>query len=213
MLAAIDSRTNKIAWKKELSPDLGTNGPLTTAGALMFRGAAGGSFRAYDARTGDLLWEFQTGDRGARGPAMSYEVDGEQYVAVVTGAMLWAFKLNGTLPPRAALAAVAPAAPRVEETNHIDTATLVTSADRGVGRRYAMDEHAFNPTRARVKAGAWVTFVNNGQIAHTVIAQDGSWTTGALKVAESGQVKLDRPGTFRYSCKEHPWAVAELTVE
>ena len=41
VLAAIDSRTNKIVWKKELPPErLGTSGPLTTAGGLMFRGDA-----------------------------------------------------------------------------------------------------------------------------------------------------------------------------
>ena len=35
---------------------------------------------------------------------------------------------------------------------------------------------------------------------------------GTLKQAESNQVKFDKPGTYRYSCKEHPWAVGELTV-
>ena len=71
-------------------------------------GDAGGSVQAYDAKTGDLLWEFQTGLRGARGPAMSYEVDREQYVAVATGTALWSFKLGGSLPPRPALPPVTP---------------------------------------------------------------------------------------------------------
>ena len=145
MLAAIDSRTNKIVWKKEMPPNLGTSGPLTTAGGLMFRGDAGGSVQAYDAKTGDLLWEFQTGVRGARGPAMSYEVDNQQYIAVAMGTALWTFKLDGTIEPQAAPRAFAPARGAGEETSQIETATLVQSADRGVGRRYAVDEHAFNP--------------------------------------------------------------------
>ena len=188
------------------------SGPLTTAGGLMFRGDAGGSVQAYDAKTGDLLWEFQTGLRGARGPAMSYEVDREQYVAVATGTALWSFKLGGSLPPRPALPPVTNRAPLAEPTPQIETATLVQSADRGVGRRFAVDEHAFSPVRARMNAGDYMTFMNNGQIPHTISGIDGTWTTGTLKTAESAQVKFDKPGTYRYSCREHPWAVGELTV-
>jgi alcohol dehydrogenase (cytochrome c) len=213
VLAAIDSRTNKIVWKKDLPPGMGTSGPLTTAGGLMFRGDGGGNVQAYDAKNGDLLWEFQTGVRGARGPAMSYSANGEQYIAVAMGTSLWTFKLGGTLAQAAAPAVAAAPRRGGEQTSQIETATLVQSADRGVGRRYALDEHAFNPVRARVKAGTYVTFMNNGQLTHTIAAQDGGWTTGLLKTAESANVKFDKPGTFRYSCKEHPWAIGELTVE
>jgi plastocyanin len=195
-----------------MSSNLGTSGPLTTAGGLMFRGDADGSVQAYDARTGDLLWQFQIGLRGARGPAMSYEIDGEQYIAVAMGTSLWSFKLGGSLPSRPAPAAVTNRGPLAEPTRQVETATLVPSADRGVGRRYAVDEHAFNPVRARLKAGDSLTFINNGQIAHTIVAQDGSWTTGTLKSGESTSLKFDQAGTFRYACKEHPWAIAELTV-
>jgi alcohol dehydrogenase (cytochrome c) len=212
VLAAIDSRTNKIIWKRDLPANLGTSGPLTTAGGLMFRGDADGSVQAYDARTGDPLWQFQTGLRGARGPAMSYAIDGEQYIAVAMGTALWSFKLGGSLPARPAPAAVTNRGPLAEPARVIETATLVPSADRGVGRRYAIDEHAFNPVRARVKAGDYLTFINNGQVAHTIAALDGSWTTGMLKSGESASVKFDKAGTFRYACKEHPWAIGELTI-
>ncbi|MGE3513056.1 MAG: PQQ-binding-like beta-propeller repeat protein [Vicinamibacterales bacterium] len=212
VLAAIDSRTNKIVWKKELPANLGTSGPLTTAGGLMIRGDASGAVQAYDAKTGDLLWEFHTGLRGARGPAMSYEVDGEQYIALAMGTALWSFKLGGTLPARPAPAAITNRGPMAEPTSQVETATLVQSADRGVGKRYALDEHAFNPVRARIKAGDYMTFMNNGSISHTISGLDGSWTAGTLKAAESAQVKFDKPGTYRYSCREHPWAVGELTV-
>jgi quinohemoprotein ethanol dehydrogenase len=213
VLAAIDSRTNKIVWKKDMPANLGTSGPLTTAGGLMFRGDAGGSLQAYAVTTGDLLWEFQTGIRGARGPAMSYEVDGQQHIAVAMGTALWTFKLGGTIESRPAPQPVTNSRSTGEQTTQIETAVLVQSADRGVGRRYAIDEHAFNPARARVKAGTFVTFMNNGQMTHTVTALDGSWTTGALKSAESQSVKFDKPGTSRYACKEHPWAIGELTIQ
>jgi plastocyanin len=224
VLAAIDSRTNRIAWKKELpAGGIGNSGPLTTAGGLLFRGDPSGTFQAWDAKTGDLLWQFQTGVGQARGPAMTYEVDGEQYVAVSMGTAVFAFKNGGTLPQQAPPRGGGGggrgggpgggAAARGQETDEIETGTLVQSAERGVGRRYAVDEHAFNPLRARVKANTWLTFTNNGSIPHTIVANDGSFNTGTLKTAESTGVKLVKPGTYRYACKEHPWAIGELTVE
>jgi plastocyanin len=213
VLAAIDSRTNKTVWRKELPPGgIGTSGPLTTAGGLLFRGDPGGNVQAYDAKTGDLLWQFQTGVGAARGPAMTYEVDGEQYVALSMGTALFAFKTGGTLPQQQA-PRTGKGPGRAEETNEIETATLVRSADRGVGSRFAVDEHAFNPVRARAKANQWITFINNGAITHTIAALDGSFNTPTLKMAESASVRVAKPGTYRYACKEHPWAVGELTIE
>jgi hypothetical protein len=42
------------------------------------------NFLALDARTGEELWRFQTGF-GANAPSMTYEADGEQYVAITAG--------------------------------------------------------------------------------------------------------------------------------
>ena len=141
---------------------------------------------------------------------MSYEVDGEHMrwrwapqCSRSSSAVRWH---PGQHPRRRRVAA------RGESPDHRN-ATLVQSADRGVGSRYAIDEHTFNPIRARVKADRWLTFVNNGSEAHTIAALDGSFTVQTLKTAESDSVKLLRLGTVRYACKEHPWAVGELTVE
>ena len=89
----------------------------------------------------------------------------------------------------------------------IQTTALVQSAERGVGLRYAVDEYAFNPSRASVKAGTIVTFVNSGMMAHTVSAYDASWSTGPLKLAESGYVRFDELGVYTYHCEDHPWAM------
>ena len=48
-----------------------------------------------------------------------------------------------------------------------------------------VDEHAFNPYRARVKAGTTVRWVNNGRILHTIAAEDGSWTSSRLVPLEA----------------------------
>jgi quinohemoprotein ethanol dehydrogenase len=213
VFAAIDAQTNRVVWKHEVDPGiLGTSGPLTTAGGLMFRAAADGTVQAYDARTGEHLWQFQTGVRGARGPSMTYQANGSQYVAVAMGPELWTFRLGGTLsendpPPTIRQRSAG------QETNEIMTSTLVQSADRGVGLRYAVDEHAFSPPRVRVGVGTIVSFINSGNIRHTVSAQDASWTTGQLLRGQSSHIRMDQVGTFTYSCEDHPWAMGRITVE
>jgi alcohol dehydrogenase (cytochrome c) len=57
---------------------------LATAGDLVFTGDPEGDFFALDARTGAKLWTYQTG-AGNRGSAISYAVNGRQYVATPTG--------------------------------------------------------------------------------------------------------------------------------
>lgn len=57
---------------------------LATAGDLVFTGDPEGNFFALDAKTGDKLWSFNTG-AGHRGAAISYSVNGKQYIATTTG--------------------------------------------------------------------------------------------------------------------------------
>jgi quinohemoprotein ethanol dehydrogenase len=111
-LSAIDPATNKIVWQKRTKFPLGTgSGLLSTATGLMFHGESDGNLVAYDIRNGDVVWRFQTG-AGADAPVATYEVNGEQYVALLAGGnsfmlskrddVLFAFKLGGTLPQRPA---------------------------------------------------------------------------------------------------------------
>jgi glucose dehydrogenase len=59
-------------------------GALATAGGLVFTGEGNGLFKAYDARSGKVLWQFQAG-AGCNAPPVTYSVDGKQYVAVACG--------------------------------------------------------------------------------------------------------------------------------
>ena len=223
VLAAVDTATGRVVWKNEMpSAFLGVSGPLVTAGGLLFRGSPGGQVEAYDVRTGDRRWAFRTSEEGSRlrpGPASTYELDGTQYIAVAMGPALWAFALDGDLPSRGEPSPDPPvddqpAGPAPRETDEIDTATLLENPRGAVGgRRYAFDEHNFNPVRARVTAGTRVRFTNNGEIAHTVAARDGSWSTATLAPGLWDFVTFDEPGTFLYHCEEHPWAVGEITVD
>src|SRR5206468_3972276 len=58
---------------------------LTTGGGLVFSGGTNDrKFRAFDAKTGAVLWEFTT-NSGVTGVPSSFAVDGKQYVAVQSG--------------------------------------------------------------------------------------------------------------------------------
>ncbi len=66
-------------------PNAWNGGVLATAGGLVFQGSLDGKFRAYDAaRGGQPLWEFDSQYPTMSGP-VSYEIDGEQYIAVTAG--------------------------------------------------------------------------------------------------------------------------------
>jgi glucose dehydrogenase/plastocyanin len=214
LITAIDVATDKIVWE-EHSPYQIENGSgvTATAGGLVFHGEPDGNLQAYDAKTGDKLWEFQTGaDEG--GPAAVYQVDGEEYVAVLASANLWAFKLGGTVAPLPA-----PPAPATETTfrGRLESADKITISatlnDMGLDKtRTYYDENVFKPLRAKVKAGA-VTFVNDGKVPHNATATDGSWTTGEIAPGQSATVTIAKPGTYAYSDTLHPWSYGQLVVQ
>jgi PQQ-dependent dehydrogenase (methanol/ethanol family) len=82
-LAAVNIDTGKMAWKVDTEQPL-IGGVLATAGDLVFNGEGNGWFRAFDAKSGKKLWEFQCG-AGVNAPAVTYMVKGKQYVAVAAG--------------------------------------------------------------------------------------------------------------------------------
>ncbi|MDG2116210.1 MAG: PQQ-dependent dehydrogenase, methanol/ethanol family [Porticoccaceae bacterium] len=82
-LLAWDPVKQQAAWKvKHDKPANG--GVLSTAGDLVFQGTGEGIFAAYDADNGDALWQYQSDSAVLAGP-MTYELDGEQYIAVAQG--------------------------------------------------------------------------------------------------------------------------------
>ena len=82
-LAAVNIDTGKMEWKFDTEQPL-IGGVLATAGNLVFNGEGNGLFRAFDAKNGKMLWEYQCG-AGVNAPAVSYMVGGKQYVAVAAG--------------------------------------------------------------------------------------------------------------------------------
>jgi PQQ-dependent dehydrogenase (methanol/ethanol family) len=91
-LIAIDVKTGTVGWKYPLSSRSDTAGALATRGGLVFLCTGDGDLIAIDAKSGKPLWHFQTGSRIASS-AMSYAVNGRQYVAVSAGNVLYSFAL------------------------------------------------------------------------------------------------------------------------
>lgn len=83
VLRAIDPKTGKIVWEYENPAPL-WGGVLTTAGNLVFTGTPEGYLKAFDAKTGAELWKFNTGS-GVVGSPVTWEQNGEQYIAVASG--------------------------------------------------------------------------------------------------------------------------------
>ncbi|MEP6876893.1 MAG: PQQ-binding-like beta-propeller repeat protein, partial [Burkholderiales bacterium] len=82
-LIAWDPVAQREAWRVEqVSPWNGRT--LTTAGNLVFQGTADGRFIAYNAKTGEKLWEQAVGTGVVAAP-MTYELDGKQYVSIAVG--------------------------------------------------------------------------------------------------------------------------------
>jgi PQQ-dependent dehydrogenase (methanol/ethanol family) len=82
-VTAVDYNTGKIKWQVK-TPEPMIGGILATAGGVVFAGESNGWFKAYDATTGKILWQFQAG-AGVNAPPSSYSVAGKQYIVVGAG--------------------------------------------------------------------------------------------------------------------------------
>jgi PQQ-dependent dehydrogenase (methanol/ethanol family) len=83
---AWDPVAQKKAWGvKEDLPFLG--GALSTAGGVVFYGNQHGQFKAVDAENGKVLWTFKAGS-GINQGAVTYMIDGKQYIAAVSGRLV-----------------------------------------------------------------------------------------------------------------------------
>jgi alcohol dehydrogenase (cytochrome c) len=77
--------TGKRVWTHPYANSPNWGPMLATAGGLVFSGGTNDRmFHAFDAATGELLWEFPT-NSGVIGQPTSFEVNGQQYIAVQSG--------------------------------------------------------------------------------------------------------------------------------
>jgi len=82
-LTAWDPVEQRAVWRVEHDHPINA-GVLATAGDLVFQGNGAGFFAAYSANDGEKLWEAQVGI-GIMAPPITYQIAGQQYVAVLAG--------------------------------------------------------------------------------------------------------------------------------
>ena len=150
-LKALDPATGKAVW--EFPTDIPMNGgTLVTKGNLVFSGAQTGELYAFNAKTGEVLWEYRTSS-GIIAPPITYKLDGKQYIAVVSGiggvynafsgdpnlkninpgGSIWVFELgsDGSNSTVSAKPLLAPVAEVVEVKPVDDKSTWSAAAKRG----------------------------------------------------------------------------------
>jgi plastocyanin len=181
-----------------------------------------------------VLWSFQTG-AGVHTSPIAYEIDGEQYIAVLAGGNglpypdipkgdhLWAFKLGGTVAP-------APAPTPPSKRNDVRAAP-VTGAAAGntvtIGRVWdaakgspgttenTVAQNAMSPQHLTVPAGTTVTFVNpaDNATAHAAVSFfDDEFDTGVLMPGASVTHTFNTPGTYFYNDAVYPQNTGKIVV-
>jgi alcohol dehydrogenase (cytochrome c) len=100
-VVSVDIRTGKQVWRQRRRAPYNTSA-LTTAGGLVFIGSWDRYAFAYDARSGNQLWQTRLPTM-ANGSPITYSVDGKQYVAFIAGgpiaASTWATRAPLVLLP------------------------------------------------------------------------------------------------------------------
>jgi PQQ-dependent dehydrogenase (methanol/ethanol family) len=234
VLDAVNPITNKIAWQVTTPYGLSNgDGILTTSAGLLFEGAPNGILSARNPANGKVLWSWQTGTGIATTP-VTYTVNGAQYVAIFAGGnasynsfgdSLWAFKLNGKVPPAKAPAPIPDRVPiggptiagqTVSDTVVMgrtwDAKTNSPSPAENLASRVAMA-----PAIMSVPAGTTVTFTNPAGNVKSHCAESffdpANFKIGPIAPGHSGTYRFVKPGDYFYNdCAGFPWNTGEIIV-
>ena len=79
-LQARDPVINTVAWEVPMY-GVGNAGTMTTAGNLVYQGRVDGTLRAYNATTGEELWQYDAG-LGISAPPVTYSIDDKQLLMI-----------------------------------------------------------------------------------------------------------------------------------
>jgi PQQ-dependent dehydrogenase (methanol/ethanol family) len=223
-IVAFNPATHKIVWQRDNVWGLSHgNGFLGTASGLMFVGQQDGTLLALDLADGKELWRTQTGSGVHSSPA-TYEVDGQQYVAVLAGGArvpysspqgddLWGYKLGGTVPPAPAppppssrQPIIAPPVEGGAVNNTVQIARMW--AGNQVGDAESNQQNAMAPQSLSVPVGTTVTFTNpagNSQPHCVTQFYEGLFASPPLKPGESYKYTFNKPGEYYYNdCTSPP---------
>lgn len=78
--------------------------------------------------------------------------------------------------------------------------------------RATIYRYAFVEDRIEVAAGTTVTWTNRDAMVHTVSADDGSFSSGAIRPGAAWSATFSEPGTYPYHCGPHPFMKGTVIV-
>ena len=76
-----------------------------------------------------------------------------------------------------------------------------------------IDNFTFEPENLTVKVGTTVTWTNEDDIPHTVVATNRAFRSKALDTDDKFSFTFTTPGSYEYFCSLHPHMKATVTVE
>ena len=86
-------------------------------------------------------------------------------------------------------------------------------ARAGCAAAVAIDNFTFAPQRMTVKAGTTVTWTNQDDIPHTVVATGKAFRSKALDTDDNYTFTFTTPGNYEYFCSLHPHMTGTIVVE
>jgi plastocyanin len=92
------------------------------------------------------------------------------------------------------------------------TATVQGPVRAGDSASVKIENFAFTPQDLTVKLGTTVTFRNDDDIPHLVVATDNSFRSGALDTGDTYAFTFTKAGDFPYFCGLHPHMQGKITV-
>jgi plastocyanin len=75
-----------------------------------------------------------------------------------------------------------------------------------------VQDFIFRPGRLEIAAGTTIVWTNDGQVMHTVFAEDGSFDSGPIEPGERRGVTFARTGSFPFHCTPHPFMTGVIVV-
>jgi plastocyanin len=76
-----------------------------------------------------------------------------------------------------------------------------------------VDNFSFMPADLKVPVGTKVTWVNRDDVPHTVVSNDGKFSSPALETDEQFSFTFNAAGTYEYYCSVHPKMTAKVIVQ
>jgi plastocyanin len=91
--------------------------------------------------------------------------------------------------------------------------TPVAAATAPAAQTVRIDNFTFGPTVLTVMVGTTVTWVNQDDIPHTIVANDKAFKSKVLDTDERFSFTFTKPGEFGYFCSLHPHMVGKVVVK